>query len=53
MFIERALDGDILSRGEFELCGEKKLKDFMKLEELAVVEIDDIFCPPAEIAEKI
>ena len=51
--MEKALDGDIISQGEFELCDEQTMKEYIKFPELSVVDIDDIFCPPIDISKKI
>ena len=53
MYVERSFSGNVISKGDFETCGAEKLKDFIKLPELSVVDLDDIFCPPFEIADKI
>ena len=42
----------MISTGEFAAC-DKSFADFAKLPELAVVDFEDIFCPPIDIASQI
>jgi hypothetical protein len=52
-YIEKDREGAVVSTGEFGACDADTYKEFYKLPALSVVEFDNIFCPPIDIASKI